>query len=352
MPLLLWTLHSGSIEPQDVAILYPAGFLAMGLCVDGLLTWLKAEASPPFRWLPTLQIPIWLILAVLMVWQAYSVVYLYDFVTDHDTRDSYGTPYRFWRHISNVARRAARDVGVNEVWIVTQGTNPDQDEYPLLLSYLLGPRLKPVFLGQDGAECILLPAGRPAVYLLTRTSPPVERMLSYLRAEEKGIVLFPENALEVRVWGSPAHEVEEMLGVVQHRGLWSLDSGLCLVGYDLPASARPGETVSFIGSWTFQDIPAGERNSPHALFTYLVGGDGSFAAARTSLGLPERYWAEGLLLLQWVDLRLPATASAGDYDLLTGMDRLSDSHRHRQIDSLGRNLGEAITLGPVRVGEP
>ena len=349
VPLLFWTLHSGPIEPHDLVLLYPAGFLAMGLLVDSILSWIKASSTRPFGWLPFMQIPVWLILVMLMAWQAYSVIYLYSFTAHHDTQSSYGTPYRSWRHIANLARRAAKDMGTNQVWVITQGTNPDQDEYPLLLSYLLGPQVKPVFLGQGGTNCMLLPAGRPGVYLLTRPSPPVERMLHYLQAEEKGVVFFPENKLEVRVWGLQAHEVEEMLNLVQHRGLWGWDSGLRLVGYDLPAAAKPGEVVTITGSWTFQDIPPQEYPTHHALFNYLVGADGTFAASRADLGLPERDWAEGLLLLQWVTLKLPETAPEGNYTLLMGMDRLSDSYRHRLIDGQGRDLGDAISLGPVRV---
>jgi hypothetical protein len=221
----------------------------------------------------------------------------------------------------------------------------------MLLSYLLGPQVHPVFLGQGGTECMLLPAGRPGVYLLTRPSPPVEKMLHHLRAEEKGVVFFPENKLEVRVWGLPKRDVEDMLNLVSHRGLWGWDSGLWLVGYDLPATIKPGEILTFVGSWTFQDVPSQEHLMRHALFNYLVGTDGAFAAIRADLGLPERYWAGGLLLLQWVDLKLPETMPAGDYTLFIGMDRLSDSYRHRLMDGQGHILGESLSLGPVRVSK-
>jgi 4-amino-4-deoxy-L-arabinose transferase-like glycosyltransferase len=349
-PLLLWTFYSAPMELDDLALLHPAGFLAMGLLLDRVVDWSKSRPHP-LEWLVWLQIPVWLILVALMAWQAYSVVYLYDFAAHHDTRGSYGTPYRFWRHVANLTRRSAKAMGTNQIWVITQGTDPAQDEYPMLLSYLLGPQVHPVFLGQGGTECMLLPAGRPGVYLLTRPSPPVEKMLHHLRAEEKGVVFFPENKLEVRVWGLPKRDVEDMLNLVSHRGLWGWDSGLWLVGYDLPATIKPGEILTFVGSWTFQDVPSQEHLMRHALFNYLVGTDGAFAAIRADLGLPERYWAGGLLLLQWVDLKLPETMPAGDYTLFIGMDRLSDSYRHRLMDGQGHILGESLSLGPVRVSK-
>lgn len=348
-PLLLWTLHAAPMELYDLALLHPAGFLAVGLSVDSLLSWVKADRSRPFGWLPWIQIPVWVLLVALISWQAYSVVALYSFAAHHDTQGSYGTPYRFWRHVANLARRSVKGAGTNQVWVITKGTNPNQDEYPMLLSYLLEPQVKPLFLGQGGTECMLLPAGRPAVYLLTRPSSPVEKMLHHLQAEERGVVLFPENRLEVRVWSLPTRDVEEMLNLVPHRGLWGWDSGLWLVGYDLPAAVRPGELMTIIGSWTFQNIPHQEPSKRHALFYYLVGADGTFVAVRADPGLPEQYWAGGLLLLQWVELKLPETMPDGDYTLFIGMDRLSDSYRHRLMDAQGHTLGETLSLGPVRV---
>jgi 4-amino-4-deoxy-L-arabinose transferase-like glycosyltransferase len=351
LPLGLLSLQAGGIEPRSLAVLYPAGFLAMGLAVDSLLGWIRARATCSRWWLPYLQVPIWLILGLLVAWQAYSVVYLYGFVSRHDVQGQYGVPYRFWRYTAGLVRRAVRGVATDQVWVISQGADPERDEEPALLDYLLAPRVRTVFLGQGGTDCLLLPAGRPGVYLLTRPAPRAEQMLRQLRAEEKGVVLLPERDYDISVRVVETREVEEMLSLVDRRGLWGLDSGLRLVGYGVPAGARLGQLLPMTLSWTFQDIPAQEHSASHSLVSYVAGPTGTPLAQRQSFGLPERYWAEGLLLLQWVDLMLPRNLPDGEYALLLGMDRLNNPYRHRLIDEKGQVIGDAIPLGTVRVSK-
>ena len=351
VPLLIVFVQPGVLEPRSLAILYPVGFLAMGLLLDKVLGLPRTRFLQRSWWAPFLRLGLWLICLLLVVWSAGQVIYLWGFVAEHDVSDGYGVPYRFWRRTVKLVRREVKEAGTDQVWVITQGADIISEESPMLLHYLLDPQVKTVFLGQGGSESALLPAARPGVYLLTRSSPLTEDMIHQLRGENRGLVLFPDRQTRARVKVVEAQSVDEMLGLIRTRGLWALDSGLRLVGYDWPDDARPGQVVTFATYWTFLGVPPEERQSRHSLFSHLFTFDGVSVAQCEGFGLPERHWAEGLLLKQWCQMRLPANVPGGDYDLLIGMDRLSDLYRHRYIDDQGHPLGDAIPLGPLRVVE-
>lgn len=348
LALLLWTRPSW-LEIHYLVLLYPAGVLAMGLLLDRVLGIADAQLLHS-RWGAMLaRFALWLSILFFVGWQSYSTIYLYEFVERRDTSGGYDLPYRFWLRVADLARREAQAAGTDQVWVVTDGADIAYESSPAILNYLLEPDIQAIFLGQGGNECLLLPVERPGVYLITRSSQPVEQLLSQLEAEERGLVLSPEGRLEAHVRVAPAHGAEQMLAIIQQRGLWALDSGLRLVGYDWPPDARAGDTVRLATYWMFEDVPTQARQVQHSLLNHLLSPDDEKVAQSDGLGLPERYWQEGLLLKQWFEITLPADLAEGDYTWLTGMYRLDDWGRSRHIDEQGNDLGDSIRLGPVQV---
>ncbi|GAG46394.1 unnamed protein product, partial [marine sediment metagenome] len=144
---------------------------------------------------------------------------------------------------------------------------------------------------------------------------------------------------------------EEILGLIDRRTFEVLDSGLCLLGYNLPPDAEAGQVVGFASYWAFLDTPPQEIGVRHSLFNHLHASTGPLVAQCYGFGLHERHWSPGLVLLQWFDMPLPANLPEGDYTLLTGMYRLSDLSRNRRLDDLGNDIGDAIRLGTLSVTE-
>ena len=330
-------------------VLYPVGFISMGLLLDRLL---DLPYWPILRrhWWTTFVMPlIGVFLLILAIWQAYSVFYMYDFVVRYDTRGGYGIPFRYWRRTADAALRQAEIEQVDQVWIVAQGADIAYEESPLILHYLLGPRVVGVFMGQGGNDCLLMPAGRPGVYLLTRDSAPVDDALHQLGAQERSTVLFPDNQMRARVLVAEERSVDEVLAMIPHRESRLFDWGLQLLGYGWPPDAKAGQSARLVTFWSFGDVPDGVRLVQHSLFNHLVSEDGRKLVQRDGFGLPERYWSEGLILVQWFDLQLPAELPAGEYNLLTGLYRLSDMARSRIIDEQGYDLSDTVALGPLPV---
>jgi len=344
-------LQSVASDMHYLVILYPAGFLAMALAVDWLWKALGARVAGRLAWVRLLRLVVGGILLGIITWQAYTVFYLYRFVAHEDTTGGYDVPLRYWQNISSLARREAASAGVRAVWIVTEGTDISYEEIPIILNYLLEPDIEAVFLGQGGNDSLLLPVDTPAVYLFTRPlSERIERGVVQLGGQEKGSIPLPDGHTLARVIAAPAHSRSEIAAQVsQLTPSRALDSGLLLLGYQLPDTAQPGDTVSLATYWAFEDIPAAERDVGHNLFNYLLDADGKKVAERDGFGLPERYWREGLVLVQWFDLNLPPEMPAGDHTLITGMYRLSDLSRCQVLDEGNAIVGDFIPLGPIHI---
>ena len=351
VPLLAVSLQNVAQQPHYLVILYPAGFLAMAVTLDRLWAYLgrrcagHSGAGRLLRW------ALGALLGCLVAWQAYTAFYLYGFVGWADTTGGYGAPLHYWQQIAGLARREAASAGVGEVWVVTDGTDASREEAPTILRYLLEPGVRTVFLGQGGNECLLLPIGQPAVYLLTRALPAqLEVTIEKLGGEEKEALPNPYGRATARIVAMPPHSLEDILALMSERTPpWKLDSGLRLLGYQWPADARAGDAVSFATYWAFDDVPAAERSFQHSLFNHLLTATGEKVTQRDGFGLPEHYWRKGLVLAQWYELPLPATLPAGYYTLLTGMYRLGDFRRNQVLDAQNQVVGDSIPLGPVPV---
>ncbi|HUV93198.1 MAG TPA: glycosyltransferase family 39 protein [Anaerolineae bacterium] len=351
VPLLVSPTQMSRLAPHSLVILWPAGFLAMGVVVDWSIRASNRHRPDQARWRILVQLALWAGVLLVVAWQTYSVMYLQGFVAGHDTAGGYGVPYRFWRSTANMVRRRVVATGTDQAWIVAQGSNSTSDEQPSQLSYLLEPEVKTVFLGHGSSEALLLPAAQPGVYLLMRSSDRIERTISLMGGEDRGLVIFPGQELRARLRVVTSHPAEEILGLIDNRTFEVLDSGLCLLGYTLPSEATPGEVVSFASYWAFLDIPPQEIGVPHSLFNHLHASTGPLVAQCYGFGLHERYWSPGLVLVQWFDMPLPGDLPEGDYALLTGMYRLADLSRNRWIDDLGNDIGDAIRLGTLSVTE-
>lgn len=345
VPLLALTLSPGALEPGRAAALQPVGVLAVAVALDALAgAW---HAGPGTSRLGPL---VWalaggLVLGAAVGWQTYGVLETYRHVGVRDAGADYGLPYRFWARTAALVRREAAAAGSRQVWIL-----PSEGVDPAALDLVLGDALRRVWLG-EGA--LLLPAGRPGLYLRVReagnapaSSAPDDAVAGEAGApsalveppgEPAGLVLSPGRGYRAELSVAEAQRVDEVLDAIASETLEDLGGGLVLMGYDWPTTLpRPGDRVVLDTYWTFRDIPDDERSRAHRLIVELVGAEGETIAAAEGLGLPEVAWAEGYLLRQSHALELPESLDTGEYTL--------------RIRLLRDGEESTAVLGPVSVG--
>ncbi|MCD6521012.1 MAG: glycosyltransferase family 39 protein [Anaerolineae bacterium] len=343
--LCLAPLQPHSPGPLFLALWFPAGFAAMAVLLDRLFALLIARQHPRrFWWAPYLTIFLWLILGSTILAQVYGAIFVPTFAAHHDTRRGYGVPYRYWRQITTLSLDAAREAKSGQLWVITQGTDPHRDSLPLILSSLLEPSLQTFFLQGPPQEALLLPAARPGVYLFTRSVPRVEENLRLLGGQTKGVVIFPDQR-EARIITTEGKAVEKLLASIQTRGLWSLDSGLCFIGYDQPEKDASGGKLILRTYWTFWEIPSEEREHRHSLRLNLATTRGIIASHTLPFGLPSEFWQEGLLLKQWGEITLPKNLQEGEFYIWLSIQR-EDRSLAEFFDAEGHPLGKALLLGP------
>jgi len=339
-----------SLGVEASAVVLPAACVAIGILADRACQGFERVSNKARWWAPVGRVVVFALVLWVVGYQAGRVVALYHHVEGKDVSAGYGVPYRYWRRTASLVEREAEQAPTDQVWVYTEGQDPMADLMPAGLEYLLGPSIRPVFFGHDRTEAMLLPAERPGLYLLTHDSPRVRATIRQLGGDRLGVVPMPNATAETALYGAEARSADEMLELIGHRGIWLLDSGLVLVGYDLPDEMPAGSRATFATYWTFLEIPQDDRAVPHSLRSLLIGDDGSQLAQCHGFGLPSTEWQPGLLMKQWCDLNLSNEMATGAY-LVLAMDRLSDGYRNQYIDDKGYPLADAIQLGPFSTGQ-
>jgi hypothetical protein len=346
-PMLVWIVtQSRPWAPAQMAYLLPGGFLAMAIVADWLLGAARISPWRRYRWGLWAYPALWGAMGVLMLWNVYATAYVSRFVTERDAHLGYGTPYRYWEQTTHAVWRALRALNADQVWIVPGGGAERQAEQSPVLGYLLAPLVESVVIWQQPAAA-LLPAERPAVYVLAGPAPWAEGLTAYLGGQDAGVVLLPEGQGEVRIRTLAARSVDEMLSLVPVRALRSFDAGLRLVGYEWPSTVHSGDTAVIGTYWTFWDVPWTEMERSHRLTVTLVDGAGREVARAEGLALSSSHWQEGLLLKQWHLLGL-AQAPPGDYVVKIALERIGGT-QSLYLDESGLPIGNAFVLGPVSV---
>ena len=345
VPILFSIREPAGLHLHYLVVIYPAGFVAMGFVANALLEW----EGLPKRIMLLIRSATWIVIGAIAVWQIYVSQYTFAFVARNDTSGGYGLPFRFTNQAAQSAVAAARDSGVDEVWVITEGTDPEYDEMPVVFGYLMGHSVRSVFLGQGNVTAMLLPADNPAVYLVTKDVPQVMRMMETLGGDEVGTVGFPGEERDAHIYALPSWPMSEIAGFPTEIRDERLGAGLRLLGYDWSSTARAGEMADLTTYWLFGDIPPSVYEEQHSLFNHLVGSKGKTRAQQDGMGLAERDWREGYVLVNWFELDLPSDLPPSDYHVLTGLYSLSDGKRSHVLDAGGNPVGDSISLGPLPI---
>ncbi|NLG26624.1 MAG: glycosyltransferase family 39 protein [Chloroflexi bacterium] len=339
---LIALLRPAGLAHDALLFLYPSGFVAMGVALDWLLALPQEHLARRNWWtVPLVQLPIWLLLAALVGWQAFTTLYLDVFVARHDVSAAYGVPYRFVRRIANVAERETTEASVHDTWVLGQSATPIGQVLQPALAFLLGPATGSIATGSPGATALLQPAERAAVYVYAGAPTA---LLDALPRENRGLVTLP-GAEPVSIDTVSAQPAADLLARVQRPGAWAFQSGPMLVGYDWPPAAQAGATARVVTYWTFGSVPPTERASDYELVLLLAGPDGRGPSVIQPFGLATAQWEPGRLLAIASELALPA--EPGTHTLAVGLRSAAGYSAH--LDATGATQGDLALLGGVDV---
>ena len=133
------------------------------------------------------------------------------------------------------------------------------------------------------------------------------------------------------------------------RSEYHFGNELALLGYDLPASVRPGETLPFTLYW--QALAAPSRD--YTVFVHLVDPTGNIVAQADGPPLAGAYptglWTPPEQLADRRELTLPATLAPGVYRLHVGLYLRENGQRLAVVDDAGQPVADHVELPDVSV---
>ncbi|MBC8252716.1 MAG: glycosyltransferase family 39 protein [Ardenticatenia bacterium] len=126
---------------------------------------------------------------------------------------------------------------------------------------------------------------------------------------------------------------------------------IALLGYDLPATAQPGQTLDFTLYWQALAQPTHD----YTVFIHMLDTAGEVVAQADAPPLagayPTSLWASPEMLADHRHLRLPDDLLPGDYRLRIGLYNLADGRRLSVLDEDDNPLSDSVVLPAVHVGE-
>lgn len=314
----------------------PVGLLP-SILSDSAPSFLRASASLPVAFLfPALGAD-WLVerfqwkramTAVVIVVIALSGAlsirdYLHTWAARPEVREVYRSD------LADVARWLDAQAGDEPVVIASK--NP-HDVDPFLFDFEL--RRPRQVRWVDHLYGLILPPGR-ALYFSPASTPLAPELLGLLGATP---VVSSQDAFVAYEVNTP--QIKPLVPVI---GLARFGNHLDLIGYQSPASIKPGEWARVWTYWRVADDTHGEQ-WPLAVFAHLLDGQGQLVAGRDLLAVPTAGWRTGDVWVQIQDIPAPASASPGAYQLEIGVYSRADMQRWRLADGSDRLL-----LPPVEI---
>jgi hypothetical protein len=131
---------------------------------------------------------------------------------------------------------------------------------------------------------------------------------------------------------------------------WTL--GIELLGYRLPATARPGEEVLLALRWRVANPAPDDPGQDYTFATALLDAAGTEVANRDWLGHPRPFWQTGDTVASLFALCLPPTVPEGPLRASVALYSRADFVRRPPLDAAGRALGHRVEFGALAVHGP
>ena len=334
LPIALMVRHSTPIYLHYFNVLSPVPLLFAAVALGKALSATKRY----FVW------GAFLLLFGISLVQGVSVWQLYRYLDKRKATDAFGVPLKYWQKASQLAKELTKALPTREIYLLTEGVNPEWAMEPAIFTSLLEPELAPRFLDRKGEHyLVLLPLGQEALYILPPGSAPVYRAIERL-GEKVGEVTLPGGEESIRLYLMRGRTFEEIAALPQHMKNVSYGNGVRLLGYDAPETIKPGEELSLTLYLVFESVEAEEGGKQYSVFNHFVDVEDKRCAQRDGFGWATYNWRDGELAVAWYEIPIPKETPRGEYTILTGMYDLKDGRRAEVLDEAGQARGDSVRL--------
>jgi len=309
LPILAQLRHSRPIVTHYLTILYPTPFLLMAIGIDAALTSAKRfsahfglRQTTLYRGIAT---ALALTIAVIGVWQVYSIMALTSFVERNDTTGGYGLPLRSALIAANQAKQAAAQGVSNQVVVVIEDYLTPWHEQGIILNTLLAD-IPHRFINSKVDGWIFRPEGTSYIFA-PGTESMLTRMLAYFDADETQISSAP-----IRSSGSAGYTYVRIKSLPQLAGFKQARPATWESGIDL-VSFRMSMTTTVVTMETIMQVTQAQPDGVnYHWYNHIFDGSTKLVGLDAS-GVHPSSWRPGDYLLQ--RFRIPLQAALPDNPL-------------------------------------
>ncbi|SRR5579884_1309898 len=333
IPMAAFARHSVDLYPYYFVSVLPLPAVFTGLLLD----WLWSRGGAPA-------------LVVLCANALALAGVFFAVMPGYWTKNDYGLPYRYTFEVAGKVRQMAAERQLGRIYV---DGNMDPSE---VMSSVLSRAGLDVFWFDDYRTpefAAPSPGERPPLYVTMADTTDTSRFLRERFAGQQTLAFpLPGEGVTIRGYEPRADSVRQALASVLTERLDArVANGTILEAFGGERRLQPGGRLRAAVSWTW---PGGARPDKlrYAIFGHLVGGDGEVLAETDHPLLPSVDWRAGELVVQWLNLPVPANAPPGRYVLDVGIYAQDATTRQELTASDGKSLGSSLALGPFVVPSP
>lgn len=342
IPVALRSRAVESIPLHYLIVVYPVVFLFIAALING------GYRALPLRYQPTAR-ALGLLLALLWgAWQLAVLGRLFWFMDRYPTTGGYGIPLKYPRQATLEALRMAEGA---EVVVLSDGAEPAFEERPAVFDALLFRHPHRLV---DGRMSLLVPDAPRVVYIVGPVSPeghtfqPVEERLRGMSGVRMAGGVSMPDGWEYHLYLRERNDREDVLeGLLRPPDPPRFANGVVLLGYDLPQTTAPGDTLEVWLAWWVQVGPP--LGSDYHFFVHLLDGEGHLRSQHDGVPFPTHSWRAGDLVVSRFAVPIPLDLPAGLYEVRTGLYTYPDIQGIPVVDALGNPVEGAVLLGTVAV---
>ena len=328
LPILMMTAHTLPVHPHYLLLTLPAGHI---LAAHGISRWME------LRFLRAALLPA---LLVVTVFFGYTVTLHYRLIGSAPFEDRLEyLPIRYAAEVGDRIRRADRAYAP-QLFVHAPPTEVDS----------WAGRLHTVESWFDAERLVVVPSGRPALYILGPDEPMgpagrwgVELTEWDVPLGEQGKVVF---------WLFPRPGSPRTEDWAQNPLNLPLSNGWTLLGYDLPPRAIVGESLPLVTYWRVDTLVEERAGRYFGPFTHLLDGTGNRVSQGGGHGVPGDLWREGDTYIESTSIPLLPDLPVGPYWVATGLFDPNRDERALFVEVGGQSPYDHLLLGPVLVSAP
>ena len=171
--------------------------------------------------------------------------------------------------------------------------------------------------------------------------------------DENGVLVLAEPVTVAKVWIQSIEPEFALPAEIDQYRYVVLGEDVVLLGHDLPASARAGESIPLTLYWQ----ALRPMTTSYKTFIHVVGESGALVAQRDripGLGIrPTTDWQKGEILPDRYYIPVPGDTEPGTYSIAVGLYDPSSGERLARADGNPDTLSpDSVILGPIEIRVP